>query len=83
MPFKSKFAGTCKICHKAIDVGDLINWEKGAGATHENCTRVNTSSSPCGNAEMCLPWHFHHDRAECIGCPDLGKSYNELHYFED
>lgn len=32
---RSKKAGTCNICRGDISVGDLINWDRNNGATHE------------------------------------------------
>jgi hypothetical protein len=31
----AKFPGTCRRCHQPINVGDEIDWKKGAGATHK------------------------------------------------
>ena len=38
MTITAKFAGTCRKCGGRIKVGEKIEWEKGTGAQHMECT---------------------------------------------
>lgn len=40
MQITSKFNGTCTRCHKSIQKGTRINWEKGSGAKHLFCDQT-------------------------------------------
>lgn len=83
MSIIAKYPGICKICNKPINAGDQINWEKGAGAAHAGCGIVHSPGRRgCGSSEGCLPYH-NGDQNCCIGCPDVGLSYNELHGMND
>lgn len=49
MTITAKFPGTCKICLRPIRIGEKIEWQKGAGATHLKCvgkTPVTLNSPP-------------------------------------
>ena len=37
MQIKAKYKGTCKKCSLPIEVGDMIDWERGRGASHVKC----------------------------------------------
>lgn len=45
MWIKAKYPGRCKACQEAIGVGDLIVWQKGAGAFHSGCVPEDVQKS--------------------------------------
>jgi len=80
MSIKAKFAGTCKTCHAAINIGEIINWQPGAGATHVACKKVVTPGRVgCADSETCIPYHDYKDPSPCLGCKDAGKKWADLH----
>jgi hypothetical protein len=51
MIITAKFPGTCRKCNQPITVGEKIEWEKSAGATHVKCPaqpeyEIHDTSSP-------------------------------------
>jgi len=44
--FPAKFRGTCKVCGRYIDVGEMINWSKDKGASHQSCGQPGGRSRP-------------------------------------
>jgi len=78
MSIKAKFAGTCKTCHAAITIGEIINWQPGAGATHVACKKIVTPGrAGCADNETCIPYHVSKD--PCLKCGNAGKKWAELH----
>jgi hypothetical protein len=41
----ARYAGTCRKCGGSIHPGDLIEWSKGAGATHVQCPEKKVEQS--------------------------------------
>lgn len=46
MTIKAKFTGKCLVCGGAVAVGDMIDWQKGVGVTHERCLPGATKEQP-------------------------------------
>ena len=47
MKLHAKYAGTCRDCGGAIQVGDSILWFRGHGVRHEDCKRAALRDSLC------------------------------------
>lgn len=46
MTITAKFPGKCRACGGAIHKGDAIEWQKGQGAAHLNCSSSSQRESP-------------------------------------
>ena len=45
---RAKYAGAkCNACHRAVTVGDLIYWRRGAAPQHVDCETARLRASGC------------------------------------
>lgn len=50
MAFKARYAGTCRDCHKPIEIGQEISWSRKTRAVfHVNCQDVNATTKEQSN----------------------------------
>src|SRR4249920_775528 len=46
MTIVAKFPGRCLACGGAVSAGELVEWKKGEGVTHEHCAKPTASVAP-------------------------------------
>lgn len=47
MTITAKYAGKCNRCGGQTEVGDMIDWQKGKGASHVNCPKAKSNDDDC------------------------------------
>lgn len=53
MTITAKFRGTCTKCRNIINVGEQIEWTRGAGASHVTCTPAPAAASNAPHMLRC------------------------------
>lgn len=48
MTITAKYKGTCTVCNNPIAVGEQIEWKKGSGSTHAECTSTAAVAPSAG-----------------------------------
>ncbi|MDE1863254.1 MAG: hypothetical protein KGI33_10105 [Thaumarchaeota archaeon] len=58
-----KFPGTCTVCKKKIEVGEVALWAKGLGVKHQSCAEadVELDCAVCGGKAGCNQCEFMDD----------------------
>src|SRR3990167_6279805 len=70
MTLTAKFSGTCTKCRQHINVGEQINWEKSAGASHVICSKITTQKSTWGNHGI----RYDEDCDSCGRCSEVDNN---------
>lgn len=57
-----KFPGTCTVCKKKIEIGEVALWAKGLGVKHQGCSEVvELKCAVCGGPAGCSKCEFADD----------------------
>jgi hypothetical protein len=79
----ARYPGKCSVCSGHISVGDQIEWTKGEGARHVDCSSVGTTSVPAGVQPVILATAADRRRRLAIRAAVRGEDVRPIGYEDD